>query len=134
MEVSTLEVLMIIISSILALWGLFHQFIVGATVTLFLKEKELQLRLVLLGWVAYGAFISFVGLLSAVILFMGGLNSRETRIVLFMSVGAMTLFSGHTLVSGLKIFPRPIKISFAIETLYILTCTASLMIFWLKEG
>ncbi len=125
---------MILVSGILAVWGLFHQFIVGAAITLFAKEKEMQLRLVILGWVAYGAFISFAGILSIVLISMFGLNSKETRVALYLITGGMTIFTGHTFISGVKKFPRPIKISFAIEVIYIITCAVSLIAFGFKES
>ncbi|MBE7410725.1 MAG: hypothetical protein L6Q54_08265 [Leptospiraceae bacterium] len=134
MSVSVLEILMISVGVVLGLWGIIHQLIVGGIVSLFLQGTKLQLRLVVLGWVGYGAFISFVGILTAVMVGMYGLNSPATRTVLFITVGAMTLFTGHTLISGLKIFPKPIRISFAIESLYILVCGISFAIYWLKIG
>lgn len=110
-----LKVFAITLGLILATWGLFHQLIVGGAATMFKNITEHEARLFVMSWVAQGAFMSFSGLLVALMIFFHGIYNEAVHTMLIISGIAMVLLSLHVLVSGFRTTVKPIRIGAIIE-------------------
>ena len=116
--VSVLEVLGIVIGLVLALWGLFHQLIVGSAVSLFSNTGSAELRIVVMSWVVQGAFLSFCGILPAVLLFFHGISSAAVQTALLLSGTALIFLSIHIYISDIKEHLRPLRIGAFLQLFY----------------
>ena len=115
---SILEGLGIALGLLLAFWGLFHQLIVGSAASLFSNTEAAQLRIVVMSWVAQGAFISFGGILPAVLLFFHGLGSAAVQTAVLLSGIALIFLSIHIFISGIKRDLRPIFAGACLQLFY----------------
>ncbi len=113
-----LEIAGVVISLVLAGWGFFHQLIVGGAATIFKNVSEKEARLFVMSWVAHGAFMSFVGVISAVLLLFFGLLSGPVQIVLILSGVAMILLSAHVFVTGYGTHIGPVRTGAVLELIY----------------
>lgn len=128
MTVHVLEILGILTGIVLAAWGLFHQLIVGAAATMFKNMSENEARLFVMTWVSQGAFMSFTGLVGAVLLFFYGLQSAPVQIVLLLSGLAMLLLSGHVFVTGYRTHVGPIRTGAVLELIFGVVCLVSVLV------
>lgn len=110
-----LQITAIVLGLLLATWGLFHQLIVGGAATMFKNITEDEARLFVMSWVAQGAFMSFSGLLVAMMVFFHGIYDEAVGTMLIITGIAMILLSMHVLVSGYKTTVKPIRIGAVIE-------------------
>ena len=113
-----LEGLGIALGLVLAFLGLFHQIIVGAAASMFSGLEGKEIRLVAMSWIAHGAFLSFCGILPAVLLFFHGLNSGAAQTSLLLNGAALIFLSIHVFISKLKGSLRPLKIEAYLQLLY----------------
>lgn len=107
---SIIEILIIILGLGFAGWGLFHQLIVGGAVTMYRELDDSASRIMVMSWVAQGAFMSFLGALSSVLVFFHGLRSDAVQTTLAMSSAALLFLAGHVFVSGYAAHLKPIRI------------------------
>ncbi len=126
--IQILEILGIVAGSTLAAWGLFHQLIVGAAATMFKDMSEKEARLFVMTWVAQGAFMSFTGILTAVLLFFYGLQSGPVQITLLLTGMAMILLSGHVLVTGYRTHVGPIRTGAVLEMIFGIVCLVAVFV------
>lgn len=115
---SILEKLGIVLGLVLAFWGLFHQLIVGSAASMFKGLGSTELRIVVMSWVAQGAFLSFCGVLSSVLLFFHGLNSAAVQTALLLCGTALIFLSIHIYISGIKKHLRPLRIGAFLQLFY----------------
>ena len=113
-----LKTIGIILGFGLAGWGLFHQLIVGGSISLFPGLSDRGARVLVMGWVAQGAFMSFLGVLSAVMMLLHDVFTPEVHTVLIMSGIAMLFLAGHVYVTGFKTHMKPIRIGAVLELVY----------------
>ncbi|MBE7439339.1 MAG: hypothetical protein HS115_12845 [Spirochaetales bacterium] len=106
------------LGALLAAWGFFHQLIVGAAVTLVKDLEDNSARLLVMSWVAQGAFMTFLGLLPAALLLLYGPLVPAVGAVLFLCAMALLFLSGHVLVTGYATHIKPIRIGALIEFVY----------------
>ena len=118
MELKILELIGIILGIILAAWGLFHQLIVKSTVSLLHTVSPKNVRIVVMSWVAQGAYMSFTGILSSVILILYQIDLPVVHLILFMCSFAMLFLAGHVLITGFRAHMKPIRIGAFIEIIY----------------
>ena len=123
-----LEILGIASGATLAAWGLFHQLIVGAAATMFKEMSEKEARLFVMTWVAQGAFMSFTGILAAVLLFFYGLQAGPVQITLLLTGLAMLLLSGHVFATGYRSHVGPIRTGAVLEFIFGLICLVSVIV------
>ncbi|MEQ9366188.1 MAG: hypothetical protein RIF32_18245 [Leptospirales bacterium] len=126
--IQVLEILGIAAGVTLAAWGLFHQLIVGAAATMFKEMSEKEARLFVMTWVAQGAFMSFTGILAAVLLFFYGLQAGPVQITLLLTGLAMLLLSGHVFVTGYKSHVGPIRTGAVLELIFGIVCLVSVFV------
>lgn len=113
-----LEYAGIFLGIVLALWGLFHQLIVGSVVSMLQNEEGPVVRLLVVAWVAHGAFLSFCGLLPSLLLFFHGAHYAPVQTAMLLSAAALLILSIHTYISGFATHPRPLRISFYLGMAY----------------
>lgn len=113
-----LEIVGVVMGVVLAGWGLFHQLIVGGAATIFKNVTEKEARLFVMSWVAQGAFMTFVGIVCAVLLLFFGVLSGPVQIVLILSGVAMILLSAHVFVTGYSTHIGPIRTGAVLELIY----------------
>ena len=118
MDIQIITIAGILIGLILAGWGLFHQLIVGAAVTLIKNISEESARIVIMSWVAQGAFMSFTGIISSSMLFLHGVYSDAVQTTMVLCGISMLLLSLHVMASGYKTHIKPIRIGAALEFIY----------------
>jgi hypothetical protein len=123
-----LEILGILMGVILAAWGLFHQLIVGAAATMFKNMNENEAHLFVMTWVSQGAFMSFVGILAAVLIFLYGILAPPVQIALLLSGVAMLLLSGHVFLTGYSSHVGPIRTGAVMELIFGLYCVVSVLL------
>lgn len=126
--IQILEILCILAGSVLAAWGLFHQLIVGAAATMFKDMSEKEARLFLMLWVSQGAFMTFVGVLNAVLIFFYGLLSHPVQISLLLTGVAMLLLSGHIVLTGYRTHVGPIRTGAIIQLSFGVLCIVTTLI------
>ena len=100
---------------VLAFWGFFHQLIVGGAATTFQHLEEKQARLIVMTWVAQGAFMSYVGLMTAALLFFFGSATPAVMTALLMTGIALVLLAAHVFVTGYSTFMGPIRTGAVLE-------------------
>ena len=108
----------------LAFWGLFHQLIVGGAATIFKNVSEHEARLFVMSWVAQGGFMTFAGLLPALLLLFHNSVDPAVRTVIGVTGLALILLAGHVLLTGFRTHVRPVRIGAIFELvfgLYLLT-------------
>lgn len=99
----------------LALWGLFHQLIVGGAVTNFKNIGETEARLFIMGWVAQGAFMTFAGILPPVLILFFGPEDPAAHVAALLSGVALVFLAIHVFVTGFVSHWRPIQIGAILE-------------------
>jgi hypothetical protein len=102
----------------LAAWGFFHQLIVGGAVTLLKNVEDQSARLMVMSWVAQGAFMSFLGILPASLLLIYGLLAAAIKTVLFICSCALLFLAGHVIATGYGTHIKPIRIGAFLELIY----------------
>jgi len=107
----------IALGGLLALWGLFHQLIVGGAVTNFPRIQETEARLFIMGWVAQGAFMTFAGLVPAALILFFGPADPGAHVVALLSGLALIFLAVHVFVTGFVSHWRPIQIGAILELL-----------------
>ena len=112
------EALVIVCGVVLAAWGLFHQLIVGAAVTMYRDLDESASRIMVMTWVAQGAFMSFSGILSTLLVFFHGLRSDAVQTTLVLCSAGMLFLSGHVFISGYRAHLKPIRMGAIISGTY----------------
>ena len=115
MYMQVLEITAIVLGLLLALWGLFHQLIVGGAVMIFEELSERAARLFIMSWVAQGAFMSFSGILIVVTLFFHGWYEDTSLTICSLTGIALLLLGLHVLFSGYKTHLKPIRIGAILE-------------------
>ncbi len=113
-----LKIVGITLGLLLAAWGLFHQLIVGGAVTMFKDLETNGSRLLVMSWVAQGAFMSFAGLLSSVMLLLHDIQSAAVHTVLIMCGLSMLFLFGHVMVTGYSTHIKPVRIGAICKLLY----------------
>lgn len=126
-----LEITILILCGIFALWGLFHQLIVGGAVSIFHNLDEKEARLFLMSWVAHGAMMSYAGILNFFLLLFFSSEEPVVRFVMGISGLALMILCIHVLVSGLKTRVNPVIIGAILQgitgtTLFIASVLAAL--------
>ncbi|TQE81766.1 hypothetical protein [Leptospira noguchii] len=124
------ETILIVSGIIYTLHGLIHQLIVGAAIGFFQYPEERQSRLILMMWITTGAFMSFLGILPAILILFFGPQPPviTTLIVETVAVGFLSL---HIFLSGYKTHTQPIKIGFFLSLVYTIVLTVYLLHFWI---
>ncbi len=126
--IQLLEILCIVAGAVIAAWGLFHQLIVGAAATMFKDMSETEARRVLMRWGAQGAFMSFVGVQTAVLVFFYGLLSHPVQITLLLTSVAMLLLSGHIVLTGYRTHEGPIRTGAIVQLSFGVICLVTALI------
>ncbi len=85
---------------------------------MFQDLSETGARLFIMCWVAQGAFISFLGVLPAVVLLLHDAFTPEVHTVLVMAGVALMLLAGHVFITGFSTHLKPIRIGAVLELLY----------------
>ena len=122
------EVVVMLLGVALAAWGLFHQLIVGAAVTLYRDLDDTAARIMVMSWVSQGAFMSFCGILSTLLVFFYGLRSDAVQTALILCSAGMLFLSGHVVVSGYRAHLKPIRIGAVISGTYGLVLLAVVLV------
>jgi len=118
MTFNALEIVGLILGSVMACWGLFHQLIVGGAITMFRNISESEARLFIMSWVAQGAFMSFMGILPVAMILLHGIYNPGIHTV-FMTCGiAALILSGHVFLTGFTTHLKPIQVGALIEAAY----------------
>ncbi len=112
------EIVGIILGLLLALLGLFHQLIVGGAVSMIKDSGAVEARIFIMTWVSQGAFMSFCGLLPAVLLFFYGAMLQSVQTVMLLTGVALILLSIHVFVSGFKSHIKPVQLGAVIQLFY----------------
>ncbi len=124
---SVAEAVIMLLGVALGFWGLFHQLIVGAAVTIYKNLDESASRIMVMTWVAQGAFMSFCGILSTTLVFLHGLRTDAVQTALIVCSAGMLFLSGHVFVSGYQTHLKPIRIGAVIGGVYSLTILAVIL-------
>ncbi|MCB1171953.1 MAG: hypothetical protein KDK39_00235 [Leptospiraceae bacterium] len=117
MVLDILQTSAIILGLILAVWGLFHQLIVGGALMVFEDLNEQEARILIMSWVAQGAFMSFTGVVTALSLFFHGIMNEAVRTVIAITGVALLLMASHVFVSGYRIALKPVRVGAILELL-----------------
>lgn len=103
---------------ILACWGLFHQLIVGGAVAMLGNPDEKEARVVIMAWVAQGAFMTFCGLLPLIFFIIYGYESPAYLTATLLAGLAMTILAVHVAVVGFATLVRPVQIGAVLEGVF----------------
>ena len=113
-----LEFTGIALGIVTALWGFYHQLIVGSTASLFTKNSAREVRMFVMSWTAQGSFISFCGLLPASLLFFHGAMFGAVQTALLLSGAALILLSVHAFIIDFKQHILPIRLGAVLQFVY----------------
>lgn len=105
-----LETLTISLGVVVASWGLFHMLIVGGAVTIFKNMEETEARIFIMGWVAQGGFIAFLGIVPPLLVWLFGMHQEIVRTVMAFCGISLLLLTGHVFLSGFGTHIKPIRI------------------------
>lgn len=110
--------LIIFLGILIAALGIFHQLIVGGIVTRLTEAEEKDLRLYLMAWITHGAYVSFCGILPAILLILYPLYEPSLFTTLFIISIATMILAIHIGISGLKYKIIPITLEFIFLIIY----------------
>ncbi len=125
-ELKFYEMMIIILGTLMGCWGLFHQLIVGGVASLY-RISGNEGKIIVLSWIAHGGYISFLGFLPALQIFLHGIHSPEVISMLIILEIALFLLIVHSFISGFKTHPRPVKIGIYLKILFFLNILAALL-------
>jgi hypothetical protein len=103
---------------VLASWGLFHMLIVGGAVTIFKNIEESEARIFMMGWVAQGGFLSFLGLTPPLLVWLFGMHQEIVRTTMGLCGVTLLMLSAHVYISGYSTHIKPIRIGTLLTTVY----------------
>ncbi|MCB1138313.1 MAG: hypothetical protein KDK23_06120 [Leptospiraceae bacterium] len=103
---------------LLACWGLFHQLIVGGAVAMLGNPDEKEARIVIMAWVAQGAFMTFCGLIPLIFFIFYGYESPAYLTATLMAGLAMCILAIHVAVVGFATLVRPVQIGAVLEAIF----------------
>ena len=117
---------------LLACWGLFHQLIVGGAVAMLGNPDEKEARIVIMAWVAQGAFMTFCGLLPFIFFVLYGMEHPAYLTATLLAGLAMSILAAHVMVVGFATLVRPVQIGAALEAIFgLLVIIKSLLVTFL---
>ncbi len=103
---------------VLASWGLFHMLIVGGAVTIFKNIEESEARIFIMGWVAQGGFLGFLGLTPPLLVWLFGMHQEIVRTVLALCGVTLLMLAAHVYGTGYSTHIKPIRIGAVLITVY----------------
>ena len=103
---------------LLACWGLFHQLIVGGAVAMLGNPDEKEARIVIMAWVAQGAFMTFCGLLPFIFFVLYGFDHPAYLTASLLAGLAMSVLAVHVAVVGFATLVRPVQIGAVLEAVF----------------
>ncbi|MCB1171091.1 MAG: hypothetical protein KDK25_12180 [Leptospiraceae bacterium] len=103
---------------LLACWGLFHQLIVGGAVAMLGNPEEKEARIVIMAWVAQGAFMTFCGLIPLIFFVFYGYEAPAYLTATLMAGLAMGILAVHVAVVGFATLVRPVQIGAVLEAVF----------------
>ena len=113
-----LETLLISMGVILASWGLFHQLIVGGAITIFKNIEENEARLFIMGWVAQGGFMVFLGIVPPLLIWLFGMQQEVVRTIMAINGASLLLLGAHVFFTGFSTHIKPIRIGAILSATY----------------
>ena len=123
-----LENLAISLGVILASWGLFHMLIVGGAVTIFKNIEENEARILIMGWVAQGGFMAFLGIVPPLLLWLFGMHQEIVRVMMALCGASLLLLATHVFASGYSTHIKPIRIGAILMLTYGIFLVALLIV------
>lgn len=117
MLIKALTAAVLVSSAVTALWGLFHQFIVGGALSAVRNCDDRSARLLLTTWIAQGAFLTLCGALPLILLLLHGLTDA-VRLMLLLVGLALTLLSAHVAVIGLRRALPPVRLGWVLQSVH----------------
>ncbi|PJZ68625.1 hypothetical protein CH373_16650 [Leptospira perolatii] len=112
------SIIFLCISIVYAVHGFLHQLIVGGAIAVFQHPDERQSRLLLMVWIATGGFMSFMGLLPAVLLILYGIEPAPVKAVLWTNLLSLTFLCIHSILCGLRQLPKPVRVGFYLTVIF----------------
>lgn len=103
---------------LLACWGLFHQLIVGGAVAMLGNPDDKEARIVIMAWVAQGAFMTFAGIIPLIFYIFYGFESPAYLTATLLAGLAMAILAVHVLVVGFATLVRPVQIGAVLEAIF----------------
>lgn len=110
MEFTAFEITLIVLSLAYAVHGLIHQLVVGGAISIYPGMNEKQTRLILMSWIATGAFMSFLGFIPAILIFFFHAYSPVMKSLLLLETIALLFLGIHIYLSGHSTHPKPVRI------------------------
>ncbi|EKT86185.1 hypothetical protein QMM42_14660 [Leptospira santarosai] len=123
------EIILIVSGIVYTLHGLIHQLIVGAAVGFFQLREEKQSRLILMMWIATGAFMSFLGFLPAILILLFGPQPPVVATLIAETI-AVCFLSLHIFLSGYRTHTQPVKIGFFFSLGFVIVLLFYLLNLW----
>lgn len=123
------ETMTIVLGVLMGCWGLFHQLIVGGVASLY-RISGNEGKIIVLSWIAHGGYISFLGFLPAIQIFLHGIQNPGNVSMLVILEIALFLLIVHSFISGFKSHPRPVKIGIYLKILFFVNILTALLMHW----
>ena len=108
--------LIYISSIIITLWGLAHIIPTKNIVRGFGEISKNNKMIISMEWISEGIFLIFIGLLNWSIALFGSIESREAKVVGFLSIVFLIMMSILSLFTGARTNIMPMKICPAVKT------------------
>jgi hypothetical protein len=106
----TSEVLICAGSVIIMLWGIAHIYPVRNVVAGFGPVSMDNRRIITMEWVAEGLALLFIGILTSIVTYAGGLSNPVSIMVIRASAVMLLILAGLSAVTGAKTAILPMKI------------------------